>query len=572
MSSVSFGDRPASNIAITALRKTAAMRRHLHPQASETILKNSYVDDIADSVEDSEAARKLTEEVDELLKQGGFSIKKWIFTCKPDNAATKVKVERKVDAKNSGSQKILGMKWDPVLDVFTFDVRLNFSTKRKHSDGGVDLCPVDLSEELPLTKRMILSQINRVYDPMGLAGLFTINAKIMMRQLWNGEAKSLGWDDVVLKEHIKEWISFFRNLFCVRQISFARCIKPVDAVGKPSMVVFCDGSNDACAYIRWQKADGYYESHLLASKNRITPLKRITIVRSELCGAVMGKRLSVFIKEEMRFEFEKQYFIVDSQIVQSMIQKDSYGFNNFVAVRIGEIQEETSPDDWYWMEGCNNISDLVTRRGKTPKELDEGSLWQSGPAFMGQSVEEWPIRVEQHEELPEQIKVVMMLQSSTKLETLATRINIDRFSSYWKLIRVTGRVLAMYKREPKISLKNACKRLTCTDGNDAEKFWFLEAQMSLKEQLQRGDYKRLCPRTTNDGIVVVGGRAEKWFQYRYDKEALILLPYDHQVTKLYCEAMHNEGGHLARSATVSKFRSNVWIPRIQKLVQHKFLC
>ena len=77
---------------------------------------------------------------------------------------------------------------------------------------------------------------------------------------------------------------------------------------------------------------------------------------------------------------------------------------------------------------------------------------------MRQPVEEWSIRVEQREELPEQIKVGMMLQSGIEPETLATRINIDRFSSYWKLIRVTGRVLAIYKREPNISLKNACKR------------------------------------------------------------------------------------------------------------------
>ena len=59
----------------------------------------------------------------------------------------------------------------------------------------------------------------------------------------------------------------------------------------------------------------------------------------------------MFIKEETRFKFEKEYFIVDFQIVRAMIQKDSYGFNTFVAVRIGEIQENTNPNDWYWVEG-----------------------------------------------------------------------------------------------------------------------------------------------------------------------------------------------------------------------------
>ena len=35
-----------------------------------------------------------------------------------------------------------------------------------------------------LTKRMLLSQINSVYDPLGLAGPFTVRAKILMRHLW----------------------------------------------------------------------------------------------------------------------------------------------------------------------------------------------------------------------------------------------------------------------------------------------------------------------------------------------------------------------------------------------------
>ena len=114
------------------------------------------------------------------------------------------------------------------------------------------------------------------------------------------------------------------------EISFSRCIKPVNSTGSPSLVIFNDDSNDAfgaCDYARWKKDDGTFENHLIASKNCITPLKRITTVRSKLCGAVLAKRLNMFIKEEMRLKFEKEYFIVDSQIVRAMIQKESYGFN-----------------------------------------------------------------------------------------------------------------------------------------------------------------------------------------------------------------------------------------------------
>ena len=45
--------------------------------------------------------------------------------------------------------------------------------------------------------------------------------------------------------------------------------------------------------------------------------------------------------EQYRYKFQRCYHIVDSQIVQAMIQKDSYGFNTFAATQIGEIQETT---------------------------------------------------------------------------------------------------------------------------------------------------------------------------------------------------------------------------------------
>lgn len=45
-----------------------------------------------------------------------------------------------------------------------------------------------------------------------------------------------------------------------------------------------------------------------------------------------------FINEESRLKFEKEYFSMDSQIVKAMLKKESYGFNTFVPVKVGEIK------------------------------------------------------------------------------------------------------------------------------------------------------------------------------------------------------------------------------------------
>ena len=66
-------------------------------------------------------------------------------------------------------------------------------------------------------------------------------------------------------------------MLLLRDISFPRCIKPADAVGNPSLVIFCDGSNDAfgaCAYVRWERKNGFYQSYLIASKNRLSVDKK----------------------------------------------------------------------------------------------------------------------------------------------------------------------------------------------------------------------------------------------------------------------------------------------------------
>ena len=139
MLSVSFGDRPAGNIAIVALRKTAQMGKEIYPDASNVILKNTYVDDIVDSFKDKETAIKITEEIDKLIKPGGFEIKKWSFSGKnikqvsfqdADSSA-----ENKLEEENQ-IHKVLGMKWDPIFDVFRFDVHLNFSPKRRKLRTG----------------------------------------------------------------------------------------------------------------------------------------------------------------------------------------------------------------------------------------------------------------------------------------------------------------------------------------------------------------------------------------------------------------------------------------------------
>ena len=197
-----------------------------------------------------------------------------------------------------------------------------------------------------MTKRQILSQLSGLWDPQGFAAPIIIKGKIRMRRLWH---LKLQWDDPIQADVRKEWEKFFTELCLLERLSFQCCMKPIDAAGYPSLVIFWDGSEESygvVAYIRWKLSGRGYVSRLVASKCRITPMKRISVVRLELNSAVMATRLKSFICEHVRYAYDKFYFISDSQIVHAMVKRDTYGFNTYAALWVGEIQETTKKDEW----------------------------------------------------------------------------------------------------------------------------------------------------------------------------------------------------------------------------------
>lgn len=565
MQRVSFGDRPSGTIATVALRKTAEMGQENYPQAAKIIKDNTYMDDIIESVDDKKKAQSITKDVEQLVDKGGFKIKGWTISGNPDNPE-----EMAIpNESHVPMEKVLGIGWRPVEDQFCFKVKLNFSERKRKLHTEPDIKSHQIPEKIPakLTKRMILSQINSVYDPLGLAGPFTVRAKIMMRQLWASETK-LDWDDPVPELCREGWVKFFSDLFDMNNIKFERCLKPANAVGDPALVIFSDGSDNAygaCAYVRWALAGGGFDSNLVVSKNRLAPIKIMSIDRIELCGAVLNKRLKQLVEKETRYQFVKCFHIVDSQIVHAMVQKESYGFNTFAATRIGEIQDGTSIEDWYWVTSGKNIADWLTR-GKAPNEIDLNSAWQKGPDFLKLPESEWPASKKCYvQELPQRVKVVMVADTKPE-DSLAARINLSKYSNYTKLIRVTARVLAVFQNDPKLSLRNAAKVLTPADIAKSERFWILEAQTFVEKDMERGKFKRLCPKTRNDGVIVVGGRTERWVEMSYNKGEVPLLPYKHELSRLYAKHVHEEGHH-GVSATASKVRSRFWIIGLHRIVK-----
>ena len=563
MKSVSFGDKPAGNIAITALNKTAEMSRSEYPEAVDIIKSNTYMDDIIDSFDDLSHANEIASQIDIIIKKGNFVVKRWITSAK-DSSTEKEPLKGFSEVSR---EHVLGLVWDRAKDVLRYNIRLSFSPKRRGIFTGPYVERNDVLQSIPqkLTKRIALSKINSIYDPLGLITPFTIKAKIILKNLWKG---GFGWDEDIGGPEKEKLIKFLVSMFRLEDIDFNRSLKPDKAIGNPVLVTFSDASNEAfgaCSYLHWEIEGGLFKAVLIASKSRVSPMKTLSIVRLELCAAVIGARLANMIKEEIRFELSKEIYIVDSQVVRSTIQRDSDGFKTFAAVRVGEIQETTDNNDWYWIDSSNNIADWITR-GKNPEELNENSIWQTGPNFMKTNTNLWQMKQSVcGGVLPEESKVVdvSLIQ---QINNVASKIDINRYSKYKKLIEVTARVIQVFHHIPKPSLRNIFEFPSASSFKEAEVFWVKDAQQLLSEGIERGDYVRLCPKRTNEGIYVVCGRAEDWFKNTYNSEGLIFLPHNHRFSYLYALWVHNSA-HLGIAATVCKIRNRFWITQLPRMVK-----
>ena len=547
MTAVNMGDRPSSTIAQIAMRKSAEEAATEFPQASRIVIESSYMDDIPASTDSKEQSLQLTNDIEAILEPRGFRIKEWIHSGSKTASAIPVKLDSE-EQKLIGVEieKVLGVQWEPGSDVLEFEVN----------------CP---TKTATVTKRMMLSMVNRIFDPLGLLTPFTVKLKVLMRRVWAHDPK-IDWDDTVPKEIHEEWNRLMDEMNETAKLQFERSISPKDSEGKPTLIVFSDGSADAygaVAYARWKVKDGGFKSRLIAAKSRMAPLKTVDIVRIELCGAVLGARLRATIEEELKSEFTRVVHIVDSEIVKAMIQRESYGFNTFAANRIGEIHQTTDRNEWLWVPGKPwiNVADITTR-GCPPSELNS-KLWQTGPDFMQDPEKDWPTKTQTRKDvrLPEMKKKFVGVADSIVIEeTLLSRFDLTRFSKWRLLVHTTARVMKLYQRFKKGGKKET--EPVAADLERAEIIWIKEAQ----KQLDASKLHKLQP-TEENGVMVVGGRTERWMQATWNRQRFTLLPKDHPISMLIARYEHMKGGHLGVNPSIAKVRSRFWIIGISRIMR-----
>ena len=233
-----------------------------------------------------------------------------------------------------------------------------------------------------------------------------------------------------------------------------------------------------------------------------------------------------------------------------------------MATRIAEIQSNSSPNQWWWIEGSSNPADMTTRYTK-PHLLGADDVWQSGPAFLSLSREHWPISQSPYEgDLPDRLAVSLVATGKSTDQSICNDIDIERFQSYDKLMRVTTRILSVAEDR---SLRSVSKSATTTLLAQAETIWIKHAQLTLMSDW-RVRFKRLGPHINDVGILTVGSRIANWLKDNWNKDCYILLPAGHRLTMLLIQKTHAVD-HGGVEATLARLQSKFWVPGARRVIK-----
>ena len=272
------------------------------------------MDDILDSFTTNEEATEVTQAIDRILEKGGFQVKGWQSNGKLHQTNEQEKAKEIDVPQGKPDAKVLGLVWNTKDDLVKYKVE-------------VEMCK---TQQPKFTKRKILSQVARIYDPIGFAAPYLVRAKIGLQELWQ---KGLDWDDELSPSDQTKWSAYFNEMEQLSQTSVERCLCPAATNEPPTLCVFADASREAfgtCAYLRSEDPTGAVNVRFVAAKSRVAPLKELTIPRLELQAAVLASRLCKTIEREVRIQLKESILFTDSAIVLAWIRSQGKRLKPFV--------------------------------------------------------------------------------------------------------------------------------------------------------------------------------------------------------------------------------------------------
>ncbi|GFS50519.1 integrase catalytic domain-containing protein [Trichonephila clavipes] len=417
LKTVTYGLSNAPFLAIRTLQQLEKDEKSKFPLASETLLYDTYMDDIVSGAPDLETVQQLQSQLKDALQSCGMNLHKWSSNS-PEllNSSLSSDVEHSFSTDIDLSVKTLGISWKPFEDCFAF------------------------------------------------------------KQLWQCK---LDWDDVLPNSIANEWREFVTTLKCIEEVKINRFIMADNNV-RIVLQGFADASEaayGAVVYLQCFLHNGAAKVSILASKSRVAPIRVISIPRLELCACVLLAQLVKKIHSTLRLNISDIVLHTDSTIALAWLNTPANRLKTFVANRVTKVQELTEGFQWNHVPSVLNPADLVSR-GLRPCDLPNLRLWWHGPQFLEKgklSSEETSLSPVKECEYSKELKtgsssdiITSSVCVSTNCVSSILSTLLRKSNSYMKIVRIFSYVIRFSNNVNKRKL-TLSGPLSATDIDQAQK-------------------------------------------------------------------------------------------------------
>lgn len=553
---LTYGTAPASFLATKVIHQLAELEENQFPKGASIARRDFYVDDLITGANSIEEALVIRDQVTTLLLKGGFVLRKWMSNNKDllKDLPGRTMENSVLELDKHDTAKTLGVKWNRSRDAFQYSIKIARPTS--------------------CTKRLMLSSISQIFDPLGLLAPIIVTAKILIQDLWKLQ---LEWDESLPTDLFSKWQDHMTDMQCLNDFCVRRRILGDDSDAEVQLHGFCDASErayGACIYAQSVHRNGDAQAYLICAKSRVAPIKTISIPRLELCGAQLLARLMSKVKCALNIEVKSVHYWTDSSIVLHWIKANNKKLPVFVAHRVGEIRELTSVEEWNHVSTKENPADLVSR-GSSTKELCSSQLWWNGPKWLESRVRYQSLKLQeiddnQLEYLNE--KVALVATTQVKLDLL------DRFSSLQRLIRVIAtciRFAQLCKGKDGVQgsqpltleeleyAKECLIRMEQANAFESE----IRALRDNKAIPNNSKLRHLNPLLDAKGLLRVGGRL-KFAELQYESKHPLVLSHQSKLTELIIVHEHVRHCHAGANATLAAIRQLYWPIRARGLIKN----
>ncbi|UYV73955.1 hypothetical protein LAZ67_11001581 [Cordylochernes scorpioides] len=322
-------------------------------QCAKILAQSFYMDNCITSLETKQEVQEFQKAAIEIMDRAKMDLREWEYSLEEN-------------PEKGTCTKILGVVWNKMEDSLKCEL------------------PDILSLQPKLTKRLVLSMVQRIFDPLGFCAPVFLPPKLLLQRSWG---LKLGWDTPLPESMAQEFRTWLDQIKLIELIKIPRYMWN-DLIFPTEVHIFCDASQIGYGAVAYLRSETGRENTLtlIWSKVRLAPMKSITIPRLELMAMVLGARLANAIQAALKRKCETTLWS-DSTTALSWIKKE-IEWRVFVRNRVREIQATTNLNDWRFVPSQLNPADLLSR-GCPPSQFVQ-SRWWEGPEWLKKPKEFWP--------------------------------------------------------------------------------------------------------------------------------------------------------------------------------------